>query len=269
MRSAADLSLPLDAYIETEQQVAAVSRAEDLLVQSCMRRFGFRWTLVEPVPPPFGGNNRRYGVIDEAEAAQYGYHLPDSERERRRRAEEARRARGDLTAAAFAVWSGKGQRAYDGQEIPQGGCIGEARRQLNDQVDNRVLELPFQLADEAKERSEADSRVRRAFEQWSACMRRAGFRYQDPWEANDDPAWQEHAQATEREIATAVADVRCKQETNLVGIWMAVEAAYQQRLIERHAEALADVKRLIETRARNAARVLAGEQVDNDQYGHE
>ncbi|MGN6175974.1 MAG: hypothetical protein ACTHPS_23950 [Streptosporangiaceae bacterium] len=43
------------------------------------------------------------------------------------------------------------------------------------------------------------------------------------------------------EIATAVADVTCKTQTDLLNTWLAVEAAYQQALIGRN---LATLSRL-------------------------
>jgi hypothetical protein len=43
---------------------------------------------------------------------------------------------------------------------------------------------------------------------------------------------------TPAEIATAKADVACKQQTNLVGIWFTVESAHQRTLIIQNTTAL-------------------------------
>ena len=47
---------------------------------------------------------------------------------------------------------------------------------------------------------------------------------------------------TKREIATAVADVACKAQTNYLNTWLAVEAAYQQALIGRNVAALSQLQ---------------------------
>lgn len=75
-----------------------------------------------------------------------------------------------------------------------------------------------------------------AFAAWSDCMTAAGYSYAGPWDASDDQ-WLSDV-VTDQERLVATADVTCKHETNLAGIWSAVDAAYQERLIEQHAEAL-------------------------------
>ena len=43
---------------------------------------------------------------------------------------------------------------------------------------------------------------------------------------------------TTTEVATAVADVRCKLDTNLVGIELAVELAYDRQYLRGHRDAV-------------------------------
>ena len=88
-------------------------------------------------------------------------------------------------------------------------------------------------------------------------MARAGFDYTDPWQPNDNPEFQ-GLEANAREIATATADVRCKREVNLVGIWASVETAYQERKIGENADALQNVKAAIRVMLGNAARITDG-----------
>ena len=63
-----------------------------------------------------------------------------------------------------------------------------------------------------------------------------GLRYRNPGQAQDRN-WP--ATPTPAEITTAVADVRCKTQTNLVNTWLTVEAAYQAALISQNLTALA------------------------------
>lgn len=55
-----------------------------------------------------------------------------------------------------------------------------------------------------------------------------------------------------------MADVECKQQVNLIGIWAAVRAAYQQRAIDQNPQVWATMLENRRTQERNIARVLAG-----------
>jgi hypothetical protein len=86
-------------------------------------------------------------------------------------------------------------------------------------------------------------------------MKKAGFGYRTPQDANNDPVF--HTETpTAKEISTAVADVKCKQEENVIGVWSAAEIAYQQRYIEANRLQLDEVKKSYEAVLRNAAEVL-------------
>lgn len=68
-------------------------------------------------------------------------------------------------------------------------------------------------------------------------MLRAGYSYQSPWDANDDRRWGTIT-VSQLEIETAVADVSCKKQTNLVGVYSAVQGAYQYQLINERSQEL-------------------------------
>jgi hypothetical protein len=90
-------------------------------------------------------------------------------------------------------------------------------------------------------------------------MRRAGFSYRTPWDANDDPRWWvDQDTASDPEIATATADVGCREDANLVGLWYAVETAHQTRLIEENSEQLRALEQYLAVYRRNVAEVVAG-----------
>ena len=57
-----------------------------------------------------------------------------------------------------------------------------------------------------------------------------------------DPAWR-GKKTTAKEIATAEADVACKRETGFLGVALAVQAAYEQQLIERNITVLAPLEK--------------------------
>lgn len=64
-------------------------------------------------------------------------------------------------------------------------------------------------------------------------MKEKGFSFESPIDAIGDPAWQ-GGSVTAEQISAAVADVDCKISTNLVGIGVAVQSAYDQRYIDEH-----------------------------------
>jgi hypothetical protein len=242
--------LPLDDYRAAGRDPELLGSAEYLLVSDCLDRYGLE------LPPPADAaatgsrNARRYGITDQAQATERGYRGPAS-------AEGPEPTEPPLPPAVEAVVTGRGERSHAGLPVPEGGCIGESRRELSEGTDQAVeMDLGERLAVDTWHLSKNDSRVRTAFGAWSACMTKAGYDYADPFSANDDPAFQT-PEPSAHEIEVATADVRCKQEADLVTIWGTVETAYQQRTIAQHAEPLAAVRRNLEITETNAATALA------------
>jgi hypothetical protein len=98
-------------------------------------------------------------------------------------------------------------------------------------------------------------------------MDEAGFDYDDPRQANGDPAWAEGqpadgvetsevAPVSDEQRAVASADVACKDEVNLVGTWLAVETAYQTRALEENSEALSDARQRLDGALAHATDVV-------------
>ncbi|WP_328969049.1 hypothetical protein [Streptomyces sp. NBC_00239] len=279
----ASLALPLDAYADSDDEAARLTAAQQRLTVRCMARYGFAYEP-PPVPVPAGAGGGRadrhrwlYGIADAGHAAAYGYDkdagrprpprppapaLSDSARtvlygERpgaQGQGQGGRQAPDPRTEEeAAAVDSGL---TVGGRRVPPGGCLREGYRKLyaptKDSVD---LLFPFGLASEAHTRAQRDSRVAAALAKWSACLARSGYRgVGSPYEVSArlgldaDPGGA-------RAVAVATRDVACKREVNLVGIWAAVETAYQQRLVEEQAETLAAYRTQREARFRLAARL--------------
>ena len=62
--------------------------------------------------------------------------------------------------------------------------------------------------------------------------------------------------STRKAVDTAVDDVECKRRSNVVGIWYAVESAYQELLIEDNRAALAVLAKANAATSAVVARVL-------------
>ena len=259
-----ELVLPLDAYLYSPGQYLSVQRAAWQLTRECVERFGDEYTVSEPtveggvLEPFLFGNQRRYGLFDAESAAEHGYHV----------AEELFQGGGkggwspsqaELVLVRGSSGSSK-PTDQTGQLLPDGGCGAEADRILDsggpgpDQAAD--FGLPGSLATESHERSESDSRVRDVVDQWSECMERRGYDYGNVWEPNNQN-WPEPV--GEEEIAVATSDVACKQEVNLLGVWLAVETAYQKGAIQEHATELNPLRAKVATEAANAAQILDGE----------
>ncbi|WEV27707.1 hypothetical protein OYE22_22885 [Streptomyces sp. 71268] len=259
--------LPVDAYLLTNREEDAFVRARHTLVTRCMARFGFRYG---PLPEPgFRTRNRtqhRYGVSDPQQTATHGFAPPGSPRH-----QKPRRKRSSLSPAMSLVLSGtddpkvmpgsveaKGGQRINGRTVPNGGCFGQAMDALKarDGDGGGDAELARRITGESFDRSRRDPRVKEVFTRWSRCMRDRGFSYADPVAANNDPAWRTPTpSATERRAATA--DAVCKRQENVIGVWWTVEAAYQQREIDRHRGELADIRATIDERQRLAKAAVA------------
>lgn len=233
IRTDAEISLPLDPYVPSGQHDELIDRAKHVLTARCMARFGLNWSTLsastaENRPRHLG----RYGVFDAKAAAEHGYVGP-----------------------ARKLGPGPADRQLSGDERDAlGGCQGEATRELGEQPAAEA-ELLGLLQKQATWYAEQDHRLRAGFKLWSACMARGGFDYPQPWAANDQSRWKDPRNRDEQ-ILTAATDVACKLEVNLVGLWVAVESAYQLRLMQPLGEALASARQRLEKQLQIALTVV-------------
>jgi hypothetical protein len=238
VRRSAVISLPLDAYILSGHEKSLLVQARMTLFARCMADHGIEVARPTPAPAPRDSiHDERYGIIDERRAATAGYHRSPPQ-----------------TIASY---------AGPGPEIPTydrviEACLDAAGRHLRGDAPVSASELlPSRLSLESFERSQRDERVRAVFAAWSARMASAGFAYQTPREANNDPAFSRTPLPTPYEIRVAVADVRAKQAVHLVEVWSAVEAQLQRGMIERHRSALDVARAVLDAQLARASAVLA------------
>ncbi|AGZ41626.1 hypothetical protein [Actinoplanes friuliensis] len=257
---------PVEAYKLTPEKTRQLNNAQTVLANKCLARFGFPPSLREvPASQPMdASNSRRYGITDGAVAAKYGYHQPGgSDGQTSRPPAEPVTKELSLVLYGAPDPTGTGKQtgtAANGAEIPAGGCMGESKSKLSadayERVDPGQFASDIELA--AGKQADADRRVTGKFAEWSACMKTDGFDYSDPFQPLDGEILKSSlAQPVPSalEIRTAVADVECKQKVNLVGVWFTVEAAYEEKLIEKNQERLADIKKAIDAMLQSAAGV--------------
>ncbi|MFI6515648.1 hypothetical protein ACIBF1_08835 [Spirillospora sp. NPDC050679] len=264
------LSLPLDAYQLSAQQHAEQVNTENIVTRACMKSFGISYLADTPditsrfLSGTAAADSRRYGISDAISAKERGYHLPP---EMRPTEETSARAAADdqLTPEQEQVLTGQtpvdvrnppragaqsmAVKQYQGKAVPQGGCIGETGRVLrlsaSGQVSQKAVMLAADLQRQTYLKSQTHPTTMAAFSKWSACMAERGFRYTNPIKAATDPAWELDKAVTPQEVRTAVADVECKQRTDLVSIQHRVEVKLQQIEIEKHEDELTPLKKAV------------------------
>ncbi|MGP3634868.1 hypothetical protein ACTU45_16100 [Streptomyces sp. 24-1644] len=256
-------SLPIEGYLVSQKEKEQILTASRMMAKSCMERFGFSysWSAAsgQRVAPDDNASNRsrRYGIVDSVAASKYGYGLGSSNV--RETSEQAPSAA--MSEAATRVFLGNSDPTVkvengtevNGHKIPEGGCSGEAKRKIGNGLSNRTAnEINIASFDVSLN----DKKVKAALGAWSQCMRKHGYAFRSPL----DPLKTMGAgSATSQEKTTANADVQCKYETNLIGIWNSVESAIQKAMIGKKETVLEEGRRETDRSLRNASAVLSGE----------
>jgi hypothetical protein len=96
-----------------------------------------------------------------------------------------------------------------------------------------------------------DAAVKKATQQWSACMTRNGYTYQQPQNVFFDQLQKMFGgkrqisfsdtvspAANQAQIAAAVTDATCTEPADLAGIYFAVQASYEQQIVNANQQAL-------------------------------
>ncbi|MFD5200647.1 hypothetical protein ACFWM7_10945 [Streptomyces sp. NPDC058375] len=250
--------LPIQAYLPTDQEQAQLSQAKKILVSDCMKEFGFNWTPAPDLPRigPKTLTDWRYGIHEMALAKERGY-KPDAKEQEvydeavKRGAVDGATADGPETKALNG-----GIDEVEGKKVPKDGCVGSANREID--VETLQARTALGLANAAFLEAKEDSGVVKAFASWSACMKRSGYDYKQPLDASDDTKFQA-PEVSPEEVATATADITCRQKTDVAWIWFQAEAALQKSAIDAHAEELSAEGKRIDAAVRNASKIVKGE----------
>lgn len=275
--------LPLAFYDMSDEDVGTVGRARWTLARECMVRLGFGGLKnldVDPVPAwprrPAGtgmvqlalyaSDDLRYGVQDPGRAARFGYQAARAEYERRY-------SEKDWTLSEYLALTGQfvqeDPKSVHGHRIPRRGCLGEADRAIYGTNPQDRTDPVMSLETKSLEQGRRVPAWKAADRAWSACMRKAGYRYASPRDAEigDDRQRQEleerlngSSRDSEKPSAlekrTATADARCKQQTGYLRIVHAIDVRIQNQLIARNRAALEAQRRWNDDATRTAGEIL-------------
>jgi hypothetical protein len=177
-----------------------------------------------------------WGYLGTAGAQQYGFRVPPG---------TALTALGlgagllanppDVPAAEQAAAGKCGTILQDFANATQDGALAGIATLSND-IDNDVAH---------------DAAVKAAARAWSACMAKNGYTFdqpQDVWhqelramyggQRSISPSTPVSAAANQAQLAAAVTDADCTQSSDLAGIYFAVQASYEQQLVNANQQAL-------------------------------
>ncbi|WP_328620630.1 hypothetical protein [Streptomyces sp. NBC_00354] len=266
-----NLTFPITPYIADDRQLGLLNEAQDVLVDQCMQRYGFRYQMRRKADSAVKRDyNRRYGLSDPAEAARLGYDNPQVSQAQRPPQQplgpneklvlyglEVDPSLPVPKSQEEAEKSDVATTVVGGQKVPAGGCLRESSLKLWTPTKETVGSMVAQgFGMDSFARSRKDSRVVKTIKSWSECMAKHGHSIDNPMD--QPPGINDSNISSPQAITLAKQDVECKKETNLVGTWYTVEIAYQKRLIEQNAETLDRAKKQLDERMKLAASLIAG-----------
>lgn len=232
---------PLDPVVYPDAvQQRAVESAGEAAVARCMADRGFDYPrqLVFGMYQDPTEAQYTYGAADPGTAAVNGMRsqawIDSMTRDRSGDGVEVE----GFTAALFGDTSAVAVRDGAGQVIahydPES-CAGRAKDEVTPDwaVQERHLEVAYQILLDSSERTATDERVVEAEAAWSACMAERGYDYAGLWDAwNSDEFGGELP--TAREIEVAVAAARCQQDSGRLWTVSSVRAEYTQERLAQH-----------------------------------
>ena len=265
--SSLPIAMPLEAYqaISTQEQ-EALADASNLLIQHCMAVRGFEDTSSGSAPFSSVATLGQVeaagaGLTSLTQARTFGFARPKSTGS----TPSGPQIIGFVSAAGFGQ-SLKAGRAYAEALFGFGpgfgggpgghvGCLQQASKEVYGALVGEPVPDPVpQVAEQAVSFTQTDPRIRAVIRAWSRCMARHYYHYSSPSQV-EGHHWR--TPPNRAEIATAVADVTCKAQTNLLNTWLAVEAAYQQALIGQNLATLSQLQANFAPLLRRADAALA------------
>lgn len=252
--------MPLDAYRPDREQQIVLGKAQQILIDQCMRDAGFDPQRPPPSPPPGYEEPKSPDPVSAVVDPDHGYGIPhDSATLRYWQAErryEVWMQQHPPSAAYLRVLNGVDKPGHG----PDTGCIGRVQRAMSDGQDlsaaERFSAFIKPILAKVWEQTHTDPRVVSAMSDWSSCMHKRGFDFASTFAISQDPVVG-NPRAHDREVQIAHADVSCEWSTRLVDVWDTVMEQYQSQAIDDNAQVLGSFKNAQAEEIRVAEQVLA------------
>lgn len=256
------LTMPLDTYLETTDQVYTGLEANELLVDQCMAKAGFTFRLGIPSQPAqvLLSHIGKFYVDNPVSAKTSGYGGNAALIEQ----SQTRSVPGDQATAAERA-ALQGDASVSVLQTPgkpaTGGCVGQAEKALEKGAPASALAPTdvMNMVNSTYGQMVTDSRVTELETAWSTCMAKAGYDFKTPEQANNSPtaSAESGGNPSPAQIQQAVADVTCKQQVKLVPTEIAVWTAFENQLINLNQQQLSLEKQQLSVEADNAATIIA------------
>jgi len=235
---------PYAALGQSDDDGLAPGESSYALTQACLADAGYPNAGHVPFAINIGPANLSFaqpwgtwGYLGTAEAGQYGFRVPPGSA---------------LSSLGIDVNPAPG----DPADLPQAeqttiGKCSTIEQDFTDATSKGPLAGIVTMSNDIANDVQKDAAVRRATQQWSACMARNGYSYQQPQNVFFDQIQkmfggkrQIDAGATvsnaanQAQIAAAVTDANCTESADLAGIYFAVQASYEQQIVNANQQAL-------------------------------
>ncbi len=240
-----DAFTPYAALGQSNNDGLAPNESGYVLSNACMTAAGYPNSGNAPFAISLGPANLAFsqpwgewGYLGVAEAEQYGFRVPPGSA---------------LTALGIDLPSGANANPASlpqAEQTAMGKCA-TIEQDFTNATDNGALAGIQALTNDIYNDVLKDAAVKNATQAWTACMAKNGYSFHQPqavWgqelqtmygsSHHISPDTPVSAAANQAQLAAAVADANCSQSTDLAGIYFAVQASYEQQLVNANAQAL-------------------------------
>jgi hypothetical protein len=181
---------------------------------------------------PWGG----WGYLGAADAQQYGFRVPPG---------------AALTAIGLGGGLGANPPSVPAAEQAAADKCGTIMQDFSNATQKGALAGINTLSNDIDNDVAHDAAVKNATRAWSACMAKNGYTFDQPQAVFGQELQAMYgngsinlgasisASAQQAQLATAVTDADCTQSSDLAGIYFAVQASYEQQLVNANQQALA------------------------------
>lgn len=235
---------PYAALGQSNNDGLAPGESSYALSQACLAAAGYPGAGNVPFAIRLGPANLSFsqpwgdwGYLGTAEAEQYGFRVPPG-------------------SALSTLGIDANPAASNPADLPQAeqtaiGKCATIEQDFTDAVSKGPLAGILTLSNDIANDVQKDAAVKKAMRQWSACMARNGYSYHQPQDVffdqiqkmfggkrQIDPGATVSNAANQAQIAAAVTDATCTQSADLAGIYFAVQASYEQQIVNANQQAL-------------------------------